>query len=487
VLLIDGLEALETMTRTTWDIRAIWEECEAYLSALLRDVEFDELRLVRNHGGVSEWLIAQHLGSKALLIQEGIYRFLCSGATNADAAVVEWLSRSIDDSEVSAIAINVLVASAAAGNDADVRLRSASESLRKIIQSSRSAADVEAALVALDKLGIAAPVNVDRVIPAFYQFATPAARDASSALGPASEASLSHIARIADVDEAAVVRRAMSLTVPSRTRRQDLAKDLSQERDDGRALRLSLSAIIAELSVSVELRSRFLGVFRFFDSNLLGISAQPRPSFLPLPSEGVGDAAEELGPIATSFVSAFEELRTSDIHILAESSMGRGSPYGERLITRSFALCDQRSDPQKVLERAFDRRLADEAENSHARELLFYKNEPIALPHVRTAQWLGVHHGLLALLGWTFDATSLRYLAADGEERARLIWWSDGQMGVNTRDSGDRSAIGWMILGSLKALGDIVTVVGAVEARCELHTMGSGRSAIGRASANVRL
>lgn len=51
--------------------------------------------------------------------------------------------------------------------------------------------------------------------------------------------------------------------------------------------------------------------------------------------------------------------------------------------------------------------------------------------------------------------------------------WSDRRVYSRLRY---RSAMGWMILGSRSAFENIVTVVGSVEARCELNALGSGPS-----------
>jgi energy-coupling factor transporter ATP-binding protein EcfA2 len=481
VLLIPSLSRLVAMSGCAWDALAAWKECEDYLSALLADVKSSDLELQRSELGVADWLIAQHIGSTALLIQEGIYRFLCLAASDGEDSVGHWLRRSVANSELRAVAINVLVASASDDGNSE-RLRFVVGSLERIVLDSSAGSDVEAALEALARIDVDPPVIVERVVPPIYQFASPMAYNAALDLGPAAGGLLSHIARLADVDESAVVRRAITLAGPARTRYQDLPDELSQENDDSRGLRRVLSTIIGELSVSSSVRDELLNICRFFDPDLLRVAAQPRPTFLPLPSQGLEEDSSDLGVSAVSFLGTVETLGASDVHILAEWSMGRAAPYGERLVTRQFAICELGSDQDQVLERVFDRKLADGAQHGQSRKALFFKNEAIALPHTRTAPWLGIHHVLLAGMNWRFDSSTLRYWASDGQMRARLTWWCDGQVGVNTRDSSDRSAIGWLIVGSREAVDDIAAVVGTLEMRCVLDGMGRS-GGIGRAAA----
>jgi energy-coupling factor transporter ATP-binding protein EcfA2 len=483
VLLVEALRGLERISGTKWDARAVWQECENYLTALLADVDFVDVDLAPSDLSAPDWLISQHIESRAILVQEGVYRFLCMTAIDGESAVVEWLSQAIARPDVRAAAINALIS--AGTRDALQRLNSAREDLSKIIQEPESGADLEAALEAFAKLGVDPPTIVQRVVPPIYQFASPGASFAARELGPASEATLLNVSRIAGVDESAVVRRALSLAQQSRGRYQDLPRDLSQQTESFITLRRALSTIVAELAVSVEIRNALLTACRFFDPDLLRVVAEPRPAFLPLPSEGIEDSTTDLNLHATSFISIAGNLRSSGIYILAEWSMGRGAPYGERLITRNFALCDLADKSAGIIERVFDRRLGDGRRASESRRSLFHKNEAIALPHIRTAPWLGVHHGLLKMLDWVFDARSLRYFAADGEERARLTWWCDGQLGVNTRDSDDRSALGWLILGSPEAIDDIGGIVGRLEARSNLSILGGGREVVGTANAAI--
>jgi hypothetical protein len=381
--------------------------------------------------------------------------------------------------ELSAIAISALIA----GSHSMVARELLNGRVNRIysaLQAQQSAAQIEAALAALRLLDLPEGPFIETSPPALYSLSSPTLEDPNAVFGAGARLTLSHIAQIAEVSESAVFRRALSLADTYGARYQGSGNDLSQENEGADKLRRAVATIVAELSTSKIVRDRLLSWLRFFDADLLRVAAIARPAFLSLPSDGLdlGDSSS----LASIFVEFAASLCASDSRILAESSMGRGAPYGERLVTREFAIAESFTDPEKVFERVFDRKLRDGARESQAREQLCFRNEAIILPHIRTAQWIGINHALLNAMDWSFDPLSLRYVNANGEDRAQLLWWCDGQLGRNTRDSDDRSAFGWILLGAPCAMDEIRSTVGDIQFRCRVSVMGEGRETSGMVS-----